>query len=129
MDSKEKVCKIQFIDTNSLVLVLNKDYELARAVNNFVTAMVYRLRQKAIDGYTGWDKPEKLSSEYIAERVIDNLFCANETSTYDIANYMMFLHDRFLSANVVGAYISKLAATSGKPMTDTLMENHTPPEE
>lgn len=67
---------------------LDNKIKLMDTVNSFATEMQYKLSAKLEEGYTGWDDPSSLPTDYLEARLVVNL---QNRDFVDVANLAMIL--------------------------------------
>jgi len=71
-------------------------------VDRFAAGMKRKLTKKREDGRGGWDDPERCTTEYLAQLLIDHI---NKGDPIDIANFCMMIHERGGTSVIHEAYV------------------------
>ncbi len=70
--------------------------DIDKAVENFSVKMIYRMRTKMLEGFTGWATEGDVSSVSILSRMLSKALLLNpsDKDLIDIANFAMMLYHR-----------------------------------
>lgn len=66
------------------------------AVDRLAVAMKAKLEEKRLQGYEGWDKPDRTSVEFLADALVEHV---EKGDPVDVANFAMMLRERGVTGN------------------------------
>jgi len=70
---------------------IEEKMDLYEAVDKFAEAMKYRLLEKLLQGYSGWNDPEKITDGSLSSAISKDALNDPVTKSVDIANRAMML--------------------------------------